>query len=214
MKLSKGLWVIIIILVVLLADQVLKIWIKTNMMLYEDIRIADWFLIRFVENPGMAMGIDVIDKLLLTIFRIIASVGIAYYLTLLIKKGFKMGYIICVSLIFAGAVGNIFDCVFYGVIFNDSPVYNPHFAHQAAVLFPAEGGYGAWFHGKVVDMFYFPLFEFHWPSWIPFVGGEKFEFFRYIFNIADAAISVGIVTLILFYRKTFSESFEKKKVEA
>ena len=184
------------------------------MMLYEDIRIMDWFLIRFVENPGMAMGIDVIDKMFLTIFRILASIGIAYYLILLVKKGFKIGYIICVSLIFAGAVGNIFDCVFYGVIFTDSPIHNPHLAHQTAIMFPPEGGYGAWFHGKVVDMFYFPLFEFRWPSWLPFIGGQKFLFFRYIFNVADASISVGIITLILFYRKTFSESFEKKEVEA
>ena len=213
MKLSKGAWAVVIILLILLADQVLKVWIKTNLILHEDIRITDWFLIRFVENPGMAMGIDVIDKLLLTIFRIIASVGIAYYLTLLIKKGFQAGYIICISLIFAGAMGNIIDCIFYGVIFNESPIYNPHFTHQAAVLFPSEGGYGSWFHGKVVDMFYFPLFEFRWPSWIPFVGGQEFEFFRYIFNIADASISTGVISLILFYRKTFSESFEKK-VEA
>ena len=213
MKLSKGAWAVVIILLILLADQVLKVWIKTNLMLHEDIRVTDWFLIRFVENPGMAMGIDVIDKLLLTIFRIIASIGIAYYLTLLIKKGFKAGYIICISLIFAGAMGNIIDCIFYGVIFNESPIYNPHLAHQAAVFFPSEGGYGSWFHGKVVDMFYFPLFEFRWPSWIPFVGGQEFEFFRYIFNIADASISTGVISLILFYRKTFSESFEKK-VEA
>jgi signal peptidase II len=166
-----------------------------------------------VENSGMAMGIEVIDKLFLTVFRLIASVAIIYYLYGLIKKGYKLGYILCVSLIFAGAAGNIADSIFYGVIFDDSPVYNPNLPHQAAVLFPPEGGYGSWFQGKVVDMFYFPLFEFCWPSWIPFIGGQEFLFFRYIFNVADAAISVGIITLILFYRKTLSASFEKKKIE-
>lgn len=204
---------IIVILLILLADQTLKIWIKTHLMLYEDIRITSWFLLRFVENDGMAMGIEVIEKFFLTVLRIVASIAIIYYLYILIKKGYKLGYILCVSLIFAGAVGNIIDCLFYGVIFNDSPAYNPYLPHQAAVLFPEERGYGTLFHGKVVDMFYFPLFEFRWPVWIPFVGGQEFLFFRYIFNVADAAISVGIIILILFYRKTFFTSLEKKKVE-
>jgi signal peptidase II len=107
----------------------------------------------------------------------------------------------------------VIDCIFYGVVFNDSPVYNPNLPHQAAALFPAEGGYNTWFHGRVVDMFYFPLFEFAWPSWVPFIGGQEFVFFRYIFNIADTAISVGIIVLFLFYRKTFSASLEKKKIK-
>jgi signal peptidase II len=214
MKLSKGLWAIIVILLILFADQTLKIWINTHLMLYEDIRITDWFLLRFVENNGMAMGIEVMGKLFLTIFRILASAAIIYYLYSLIKKGYKLGYILCVSLIFAGAAGNIIDSIFYGVIFNGSPVYNPNLSHQAAVLFPAEGGYGAWFQGQVVDMFYFPLFEFCWPSRMPFIGGQDFLFFRYIFNVADASISIGIIALLLFYRKTFSVSFEKKKIES
>jgi signal peptidase II len=214
MKSSKGLWAIILILLILFADQALKIWIKTHLMLYEDIRITDWFLLRFVENNGMAMGIEVMGKLFLTIFRIFASAAIIYYLYSLIKKGYKLGYILCVSLIFAGAAGNIIDSIFYGVIFNDSPVYNPNLSHLAAVLFPVEGGYGAWFQGRVVDMFYFPLFEFCWPSWMPFIGGQDFLFFRYIFNVADASISIGIIALLLFYRKTFSVSFEKKKIES
>jgi signal peptidase II len=213
MKLSKGAWAIIAIVFVLLADQTLKIWIKTHLMLYEDIRITDWFLLRFVENNGIAMGIEIAGKIFVTIFRMVAAAAIIYYLYILIKKGYKLGYILCVSLIFAGAVGNVIDCIFYGVIFNDSPVYNSNLPHQAAVLFPEGGGYNSWFHGRVVDMFYFPLFEFHWPSWVPFVGGQEFVFFRYIFNIADAAISVGIIILFLFYRKTFSTSLEKKKVE-
>lgn len=208
-----GFWAIAVVLLVLLTDQILKIWIKTHFMLYEEVEITSWFYIRFVENNGMAMGIEVMGKLFLTLFRIIASAGIAYYLYLIVKKGFKLGYVICVALIFAGAVGNIIDSVFYGVIFGDSPVYNPYLPHEVAAVFPAEGGYSTWFYGRVVDMFYFPLFEFVWPSWVPFVGGDTFEFFRYIFNIADAAISVGIVTLILFYSKIFSQSFEKEKVE-
>jgi signal peptidase II len=207
MKLSKGIWAIILILLILCIDQVLKIWIKTHLALYEDIRVTDWFLLRFVENNGMAMGIEVVDKLFLTVFRIIASSAIIYYLYTLIKKGYKLGYILCVSLIFAGAAGNIVDSIFYGKIFGDSSPY------QAAILFPEGGGYGSWFQGRVVDMFYFPLFEFYWPSWMPFIGGRDFLFFRYIFNVADASISIGMILLLLFYRKTFSASFEKKKVE-
>lgn len=205
MRLSKGFWAIAIILLILLIDQFIKIWIKTHMFLYEDIRVTDWFLIRFVENNGMAMGIEVIGKLFLSVFRIVASFAIIYYLYLLVKRNFSLGYIICVSLIFAGAVGNIIDSIFYGVIFSESTPYT------VATLFPAEGGYGTWLHGKVVDMFYFPLFEFTWPSWIPGIGGTHFEFFRYIFNFADACISVGIVILLLFYRDAFSRSFEKKE---
>ncbi|MDL2223719.1 lipoprotein signal peptidase [Bacteroidales bacterium OttesenSCG-928-M06] len=207
MKLSKGFWAIAIILLLLFIDQASKIWIKTHMMLYEDIRVFDWFIIRFVENNGMAMGIEVIGKLFLSIFRIIASFAIIYYIYLLIKRNFQLGYIICISMIFAGAVGNIIDSIFYGVIFSESTPYT------VATLFPTEGGYGTWLHGKVVDMFYFPLFEFTWPSWIPAIGGTQFEFFRYIFNFADACISVGMVVLLLFYWNTFAKSFEKRKKE-
>ena len=209
MKLSKGFWAIAVILLILIADQVLKIWVKTHLYiatdgLQNDIRITNWFFIRFVENNGMAMGIEVIGKLFLSIFRIIASFAIIYYIYILIKRNFKLGYILCVSMIFAGAVGNIIDSIFYGVIFSESTPYT------LATLFPPEGGYGTWLHGKVVDMFYFPLFEFTWPSWMPFIAGNTFEFFRYIFNLADASISVGIVILLLFYRNTFSNSFDKK----
>ncbi|GHT87702.1 lipoprotein signal peptidase [Bacteroidia bacterium] len=200
---SKGFWAILTILLILSADQILKIWIKTHLYIGEDIRIANWFYIRFVENNGMAMGIEVIGKLFLSIFRIVASFGIIYYLCLLVKKNFKLGYILCVSMIFAGAVGNIIDSIFYGVIFSESTAYS------VATLFPPEGGYGTWLHGRVVDMFYFPLFKFHWPSWMPWIGGNEFVFFRYIFNLADASISVGIAVLLLFYRNTFSGSFEK-----
>jgi signal peptidase II len=205
---KKGFWAIAIILLILIADQVLKIWIKTHLALFDDIKIANWFLIRFVENNGMAMGIELSGgKLFLTVFRIIASFLIAYYLYVLIKKDFKLFYIIFVSMIFAGAVGNIIDSVFYGVIFSEST------PTHIATLFPPEGGYGTWLHGRVVDMFYFPLFSFTWPDWVPIIGDTGFEFFRYIFNPADASISVGIVVLLLFYRKTFSSSLDKKNIE-
>jgi signal peptidase II len=200
---GKGFWAVLTILLILAADQMLKIWVKTHLHLGEDIRITGWFYLRFVENNGMAMGIEVIGKLFLSIFRIAASFGIIYYLYLLVKKDLKLGYILCVSMIFAGAVGNILDSVLYGVIFNESTAYS------VATLFPPEGGYGTWLHGKVVDMFYFPLFEFNWPAWVPWIGGNEFLFFRYIFNLADTSISVGIAVLLLFYRNTFSGSFEK-----
>ena len=204
---KKAFGAITVILLILLVDQVVKIWIKTTMMLGEDMEILPWFHIRFIENDGMAMGIKVIGKLFLTIFRIVASIAIVYYIYLLVRNNFKLSYIILVSMIFAGAAGNIIDSVFYGVMFSES-TYT-----QVAVLFPQGGGYGSWLHGEVVDMFYFPLFRFVWPSWIPWIGGSNFEFFRYIFNVADASISVGIVTLLLFFRKTLSLSFEKQEVE-
>jgi len=203
MKLSKGFWAILVIVLLLVADQTLKIWIKTHLLLGEDIRITGWFYIHFVENNGMAMGIEVMGKLFLSIFRIIASIAIIYYLYRLVKKNFSLRFILCVSLIFAGAVGNILDSIFYGVIFSESTLY------QVSTLFPLEGGYGTWLRGKVVDMFFFPLFQFDWPSWMPWIGGKEFVFFQYIFNLADAYISVGFIVLLLFFRKTFSESFEK-----
>ena len=205
---KKAFGAIAVILLILLADQIIKIWVKTHLALGEDIRIADWFHIRFIENEGMAMGIKVFGKLFLTVFRVIASVAIAYYLYTLIRNNFKIGYILLVSMIFAGAVGNIIDSVFYGVIFSESTPMH------VAMLFPPEGGYAGWLHGKVADMFYFPFFSFTWPAWIPWIGGSDFEFFRYIFNVADASISVGIVVLLLFFRKTLSLSFEKQEIES
>jgi len=209
MKVStKAFWTIAVILVILISDQIVKFWVKTNFVLGEDYQITPWFHIRFIENEGMAMGIKVFGKLFLTIFRLVASFVIIYYIYTLIRNNFKLSYIILVSMIFAGAVGNIIDSVFYGVIFSES-TYT-----QIAILFPAGGGYGSWLHGEVVDMFYFPLFRFTWPSWIPWIGGSEFEFFRYIFNVADASISVGIITLLLFFRKPLSLSFEKQEIES
>jgi signal peptidase II len=203
MKLPKGVWAIAIILLILVVDQLIKIWIKTHLLLGEDIRVTDWFHIRFVENIGMAMGIKIGGKLFQSILRILALGAIIYYLIRLIKRNFPTQYIICVSMIFAGAIGNIIDSAFYGVIFSDS-------THHAATLFPPEGGYGTWLHGKVVDMFYFPLFKFNWPAWMPWIGGQEFIFFQYIFNLADASISTGFIILLLFFRNTFSASFEKR----
>jgi len=202
---NKAFGAITIILIILLADQTIKIWIKTHFLLGQEESITNWFSISFIENKGMAMGIEVFGKLFLTIFRLVASVAIFYYIYVLIRNNFKLSYILLVSMIFAGAVGNIIDSVFYGVIFNESTPKN------IAVLFPPEGGYGSWLHGDVVDMFRFRSPGFTWPSWMPWIGGS--EFFPYIFNLADASISVGIVVLLLFFRKSLSLSLDKQEVE-
>ncbi len=189
----------IIILLVLLADQALKIWIKTNMYLGQEFRIADWFIIHFTENPGMAFGAEIggaYGKPLLTIFRIIVVVGIFYWLQKLVKQNVKPVAITAVALIFAGAVGNIIDSLFYGLLFGDSH-------GQVASFLPEAGGYTSFLHGKVVDMFYFPLFRGFLPEWLPFWGGDYFIFFRPVFNLADAAISVGVGLLLLFQKEVF-----------
>jgi signal peptidase II len=204
-RIPKGTIAILTVLLIVVIDQALKIWVKTNMYLSETIEITSWFKICFVENPGMAFGIEVIGKLFLTLFRIVAVGFIGYYLYKLVKKGFSHGYIVCIALILAGALGNIIDCVFYGEIFSESTSYP---FYQVAAFTPRGEGYDIWLHGKVVDRFYFPLIESHFPSWFPFVGGDSFIFFRPIFNIADSAISVGIVLLLLFYRKTLSGSLQ------
>lgn len=199
MKLSKGAIATIIILGVLIIDQIVKIWVKTHMYLGQEFVITDWFRIYFIENNGMAFGMELGSKLFLTMFRIVA-VGLLIYYICRIKNrtDIKTGYIVCCALITAGAAGNIIDSVFYGMIFNNP--YPP----EVAVMFPPDGGYAPVFHGRVVDMLYFPLFSFYWPDWVPFVGGDYFLFFQPIFNIADAAITVGILVLIIFYSKYLS----------
>ncbi len=196
-----------IVAAVLIIDQISKIIVKTNMFLGEEIDVFSWFKILFVENNGMAFGLELGSKLFLTLFRIVAIILIGYYIFKLIKENnnLKKGYLVCISLIFAGAIGNIIDCLFYGVIFN-SPSYP-----MTATLFPAEGGYADLMYGRVVDMLYFPLFSFVWPDWIPFVGGSIFEFFEPVFNIADSAITIGILILLIFYRKSLSFEFSKKE---
>ena len=186
-------------LLLLVVDQLLKFWIKTNMFLGQEFKIFDWFIIHFTENNGMAFGLEFggdTGKIILSLFRIIVIVWGFSYITTLTKSKLPNGLLIALGLVFGGAIGNIIDGVFYGVLFNDS--YN-----QIAEFLPAVGGYSTFLMGKVVDMFYFPLINTHFPDWLPFFGGEHFIFFRPVFNIADAGISVGMFMLILFYRKYF-----------
>ena len=201
---KKGIIAIAVIFLVLLVDQISKIWVKSNMALYDMIEVTSWFKIYFVENNVMAFGIEAIGKLFLSVFRIIAVAAIIVYLTRLVKQNYKSGFIICIALILAGASGNIIDSVFYGAFFEAS--YQGHIASAV----PYGEGYASLLHGKVVDMLYFPLIEGTFPKWVPFVGGNDFLFFRFIFNIADSAITVGVALLIIFYRKTLSYSLMSK----
>ena len=196
MKSHKGLIALAVIMLVVILDQVIKIWVKTHFYLGEDYHIFNWFQLVFVQNNGMAFGMEMGSKLFLTLFRIVA-VGVLIWIIFRIrqKEWVSTGFIVCISLITAGAAGNIIDCLFYGLIFNNP--YPP----EVAVMFPEGGGYAPLFHGMVVDMFYFPLFSFDWPQWMPFIGGDNFLFFQPVFNLADAAISVGMIVLILFYSK-------------
>jgi len=204
MSLKKSL---ILIVIVLLTDQISKIYIKTHFVLGESLEVFSWFKILFIENEGAAWGTKLSDilpvsdssgKLFLTIFRLLAIMGIGYWLYDIIKKTSPKTLIIAVSLIFAGAVGNIIDSVFYGVIFD-------HSQNQVATLF-AEEPYGNLFYGKVVDMLYFPMIDTSWPEWVPWIGGNNFRFFEPVFNIADSAISVGVAILIIFNKKAFPKN--------
>jgi len=185
--------------ILILIDQIIKIWIKTNFILGEEIRVFDWFILHFTENNGMAFGMEFggyTGKTLLTLFRIIVvGIGIKYVMDIT-KTKLPNGALISLGLIIGGAIGNIIDSSFYGIIFNDS--YN-----NVATFFPETGGYSSLLHGKVVDMLYFPLLNSHYPQWLPIWGGDHFIFFRPVFNIADAGISVGIFMILLFYRKVF-----------
>ncbi len=189
-----------VVLLVLIIDQALKIWVKTHMMLGEEYNVCgDWFVIHFIENNGMAFGMELagkFGKIILSVFRIVAVIAIAYYLRQLTKKNAPYGLIFSISLVLAGAIGNILDSAFYGLIFNDS---YPH----VASFFPVEGGYASFLHGKVVDMFYFPVFKGVFPEWLPGWGGESFVFFRPVFNIADSAITIGICIILICHRKYF-----------
>lgn len=201
---------IAIILGVLVFDQAVKIWIKTNMYLGQEFSVlGNWFIIHFTENNGMAFGLEFggeIGKIALSVFRIIAVCGIGYFLFSYAKKGAKIGLVIAGALILAGALGNILDSAFYGVIFNDS--YN-----QISELFPHEGGYAPFLHGRVVDMLYFPIISGTFPSWFPIWGDEDFLFFRPVFNIADSAITVGICMIILFQKRFFEEDNSEIKAK-
>ena len=186
--------------IIVIIDQILKIWIKTHYVLGEEYQVFDWFIIHFTENNGMAFGIEFggyTGKKILTLFRIIVvGIGVIYIYNLT-KKGLSNGALISLGLIVGGAIGNIIDSSFYGIIFNES--YN-----NVASFMPDTGGYSSLLHGKVVDMFYFPLINSHFPNWLPVWGGEHFIFFRPVFNIADAGISIGIFIILLFHRKEFN----------
>ena len=198
---------LLLIFLILLADQALKIFIKSHFMLGEEVVIfKNWFIVHFVENNGMAFGFEFgnnIGKYFLSIFRIIAIGALAWYLTKLWKKDIPFGLVACFSLILAGAAGNLLDSAFYGLIFNDSH-------GQVASFFPAGGGYTTFLLGRVVDMFYFPLINTHYPTWFPIWGGQEFIFFRPVFNIADSSISVGIVAIFIFYKSHFDEKKEEE----
>ena len=193
---------IIFIIALLVIDQVVKIWIKTHMMIGDEFSVfGDWFKIHFIENNGMAFGMELgggkWGKTVLSVFRLIAVGGIAWYLGRLIKEKAPMGVLLSFGLIFCGAIGNIIDSAFYGMIFSDS--YS-----QVATMFPHGGGYSSFLHGKVVDMLYFPLYEGFLPQWIPIWGGDFFVFFRPVFNLADSYITIGVFILLLFHRKYFA----------
>lgn len=199
MKLSLRAKVILLVSSILVVDQLSKFWIKLNMSLGQSFNvIGDWFLIHFTENYGMAFGLQFwgeYGKLALSIFRIVAVILIGFYIASLIKKKMPAGLVLGIALIMAGAIGNIIDSAFYGLIFSESGYATP------ATLLPAEGGYASFLHGRVVDMFYFPIINTTWPSWVPWVGGERFIFFRPVFNVADSAITIGVFYLLLFQRK-------------
>ncbi len=207
MKIPNGVKAISLIVLVLVVDQVVKFQIKTSMTLGESIYVlGNWFQIRFIENPGMAFGLDIPGKLgkpLLTLFRIIAVVVIGWYLGQLVRRKVSTGLILCVALIFAGATGNIIDSVFYGRIFSESTYFT------VASLFPEEGGYAPLLYGKVVDMLYFPVIHGHFPKWLPFRAGEEFIFFRPIFNLADTSITTGILTILVFQKRFFHPHLEE-----
>lgn len=202
--------VILIILCVLLVDQVLKIWVKTHMEYNEEIHLfgLNWATIHFVENPGMAFGIELggsYGKLTLSLFRIFAVGFLIYYLRQLIRSKLSYGLLVSFALILAGALGNIIDSAFYGLIFSESSYHG-----GLATLFPAEGGYASFLHGRVVDMLYFPILSGTFPKWLPFWGGESFLFFKPIFNIADLSISLGVINILLFQRSFFTTSAEEQ----
>ena len=185
----------IIVIAILAIDQIIKIEVKTSMCLGESIRLTDWFYINFIENKGMAYGMSFMPKMLLSILRLVAITVIGWYINLVVREKGRTLYIALLSMIVAGAAGNVIDCMFYGLIFNaSSPFYVSYFV-------PFGTGYADFLMGKVVDMFYFPLIVTTWPQWVPYFGGEEFIFFSPVFNFADACISVGVVLMLLFCRK-------------
>jgi signal peptidase II len=200
---------IITIFSVLFIDQFIKIYIKLNYPLGEVARVfGDWFILHFTENPGMAFGLEFggnYGKLILSVFRIIASIGGVWYIMSIVRKKEHWGFILSVSLILAGAIGNILDSAFYGLLFSESDEFN------VSKFLPPDGGYAGFLHGRVVDMFYFPLYEGRFPEWLPIWGGEDFQFFRPIFNFADASISVGVGIILVFQKKFIKQEHSAKE---
>ncbi len=201
---------LLIIFLVLLIDQTIKIYIKTHFLLGEEHVVTKWFIIHFIENPGMAFGMQFSGdwgKLLLSLFRIVAVGFISWYMVKLVKTNAHTGLIICVALIVAGAAGNIIDSAFYGLIFSES-------GYQLATLFPAGGGYAGFLHGKVVDMLYFPIFNGTFPQWLPIWGGERYLFFSPVFNIADSSITTGVISILVFQKSFFGAKNKHEEAES
>jgi len=199
---SSGKKAVLFIILILVLDQFLKIWVKTHMVLGQEIHLfGNWGMLHFIENYGMAFGMEMggkPGKLILSVFRIIAIAGIGWFLTSIIRKEANIGLILSISAIMAGAIGNIIDSAFYGMIFSES-------FQQPAFMFPPGGGYSSFLHGKVVDMFYFPVINTQWPDWSPFRPGESLVFFRPVFNIADSAITCGVFAIVLFQKRMFKD---------
>ena len=204
-KTFKAWMAVAIVVAILLIDQIIKIEVKTNMTLGEAKRVTDWFYIEFIENNGMAYGMKFINKLVLSLFRLFAIGFIGYYLAKIIKKNVApLGYIVLTAMVLAGAAGNLIDCLFYGLVFDASTPFT------VSQFVPFGEGYSTFLHGKVVDMFYFPIIQTTWPEWVPYFGGSEYVFFSPVFNFADACISVGVVALLLFYRKQLEVLFSNK----
>jgi signal peptidase II len=210
MKISLAKKAVLFIILILFVDQVLKIWIKTHFVVGQELHLfGKYGMLHFIENNGMAFGMEMggkTGKLILSMFRLLAIIAIGWYLNGLVKKNARTGLILATSAIMAGAIGNIIDSAFYGMVFSQS-TYD-----QAAALFPAGGGYAPFLQGKVVDMFYFPVINTHWPDWSPFRGGESLVFFRPVFNLSDSAITCGVLAILIFQKSMFGES-EAKKTE-
>ncbi|MBS1621699.1 MAG: lipoprotein signal peptidase [Bacteroidetes bacterium] len=205
--------VFLFVAIIIIADQALKIWIKTSYPTGEVLRVfgSSWFRLHFIENPGMAWGWkfgNETGKMILTLFRLAAVIFGTWYLSKIVKQKHSRGFIICAALIYAGALGNLIDSMFYGLIFDKGLHYDPtirEYVSYSGVASFSSSGYAGFLHGSVVDMLYFPIINSHFPSWLPVIGGDQFEFFSPIFNIADASISIGVITLLIFQKRFFKK---------